>query len=93
MQNNGLQYLPTAPTKSFIRRMEKLFKAYLDPKMFHERNLGVTNNLEKIAEYLSTSDYPETEDLKILSFRDPKLSNHSHFPPCSAGECEMKLVK
>ena len=94
MQNNGLQCFPTVPTQSFIRRMEKLFKAFLDPKMYHERNLGVTNNPEKIAQYLSSSDYPGWEEnLNILSYQDPRLSNHVHIPPYCAREPDMDLVK
>jgi hypothetical protein len=92
MQNNGLQYFPTVPTKSFIVRLEKLFKAYLDPKMYHERNLGITNNPEKIAKYLSTSDYPGSKNLNILSYRDSKLSNYWHYAPCCARSPEIDMV-
>ena len=91
-QTNGLQHLPTVPTKSFIHRMQKLFYAYLQPKMYHERNLGISNNPEKIAKYLAASDYPETEDLKILSYRDDELHNYCSFAPCCARTPELELV-
>lgn len=72
--------------------MEKLFKAYLDPKMYHERNLGVTNNPDKIADYLTGKDYPETEDFNILSYRDEKLPRYWHCAPSCAREPELRLV-
>ena len=57
--------------------MEKLFGAYLNPKMYHERDMGVTNNPDKIAKYLSGSDYPEVNGPNILSYQD---FNNRYFP-------------
>ena len=72
--------------------MEKLLSAYLEPKMYHERNLGISNNPEKIAKYLAASDYPETEGSRILSYCDPRLSNYWFFAPCCAREPDLELV-
>ena len=80
------------PNANFIDRMEKLFNAYLNPGMYHERNLGITNNPEKLARFLSSSDYPGFGKLKILSYRDPKLSHCWFFPPCCARDPDLNLV-
>lgn len=81
-QTNGLQHFPTVPTRSFICQMEKLLDAYLAPKMYRERNAGITTNPRKIADYLSTVDRPSDENkLAIFAYRDKNLLNHLHFLP------------
>jgi len=82
LQNNGLQHLPTIPTKGFMDRMQRLFNAYLQPRMYYERNLGITNNPEKIAKYLSSADSIEEEQrFTILSYQDKRVQNYYHFLP------------
>ena len=92
LQNNGLQHFPTVPTATFIYRMEKLFSAYLNPKMYHERDMGITNNPEKIANYLSGSDYPEVNSLNIVSCRNLDGLNCWYFPPHCVREPDLEFV-
>ena len=72
--------------------MEKLFKAFLEPKMYQERNVGITNSPEKIAKYLASNEYNNWDELNILSYRDTRLSDYWYFPPCCARTPELRLV-
>ena len=90
MQNNGLQQLPTVPTRNFIHRIELLFDAYLKPEMYYERNFAITNNPEKLAKFLASTDDPEMET--ILSYRDKKLSDCWYIPPCCTLDAQQQFV-
>ncbi len=80
MQTNGLQHLPTTPSTNFIHRMETLFNAYLNPNSYHERELGITNDPDKIASYLSSGGVPELDESLILSCNADK-GDYWYYPP------------
>ena len=93
VQNNGLQRLPTNPTPIFISRMEMLFQAYLCPKKYYQNKFAITNNPERIADFL-TSDDPGIEgEPQILSYRDERLDDCCFFRPCCAARTpDLELV-
>ena len=73
--------------------MEVLFSAYLNPRLYYERNLAITNDPDKIAKFLISTDDPEIErELTILSYHDEELLECWHFPPGCALSPDLELV-
>ncbi len=98
IKDNGLQHvaIPTTPSTAFIHRMEVLFNAYLNLNSYHERVLGITNDPDKIAGYLSSGGgISESDGSHILSCNNPKKANYWYYlPSCKLNykDCTTSII-
>ena len=70
--------------------MEMLFDAYLRPGMLHDRNLAITNNPKKIAEFLSSTENGE-RGVRIFSYCDDNLEDYWRWPATCVRTPDLRL--
>ena len=69
-----------------------LFNAYLNPKSFHEKGIGVSSDPGKITNYLTSCESDESiKNLRLCSYKDLKGTGYWYFPPSSAREPDLDL--